>query len=77
MLDRQQGFLPGRSILRNLIESEQVMQLLTLTAPDAAAVALDFSAAFPSLSQEYAMRVLREWGIPAPQLRAFEALYSQ
>ena len=72
---RQQGFLRGRSILRNLIEVENAMLLRSAEDADSAAIFLDFSAAFPSISQEFVMRVLTEYGIPQEELNVVRALY--
>ena len=57
--ERQQGFLKGRSILRNLVDVENAMMLRSLQDPDSAEVFLDFAAAFLSVSQEFIMECLQ------------------
>jgi len=74
---RQQGFLKGRSILKNLLEVDDAMAFGTLNEEAAAAVFLDFSAAFPSISQEYVQACLRHLGIPDSALNSFSNLYSR
>ena len=73
--DRQQGFLVQRSILRNLLDMEKAMILCSCKDVDGAALFLDFSAAFPSVDQEYIMRTLEEFGIPQTELNFVKALY--
>ena len=72
---RQQGFLQGRSILRNLLEVENAMLMRAAGDEDSAAIFLDFAAAFPSISQEYILRVLKEYGLPEEEINILRALY--
>ena len=48
--DDQQGFLQGRSMIRNLVELDYFSMLSSLTSENGAAVLFDFRAAFPSAS---------------------------
>ena len=73
--EHQQGFLEGRSIIKDLVEVENAMILRSLDSADSAAVFLDFAAAFPSISQEYVMQVLQHIGMPTNALNAFRMLY--
>jgi len=73
--ERQQGFLKGRSLIKDLLEVESAMILRSVDDPDAAAVFLDFASAFPSISQEYIMESLARAGIPTEMINAFGALY--
>jgi hypothetical protein len=73
---RQQGFLRRRSILRNLLEVEDAMAMGALTENAAAAIFLDFAAAFPSISQEYVHTCLLHLGMPENARNAFLHLYS-
>ena len=66
---RQQGFLRGRSISRNLVEVDNAMLIRSLQDDNAAAVFLDFAAAFPSISQEYCQRVLEDLEAPEAEVR--------
>ena len=60
----QQGFLPGRSLLENVVSLDTQMRVACLTQPDPAAILFDFKAAFPSLSHGSLMMVLARCGIP-------------
>ena len=64
ILPRQQGFLPGRSILRNLIHFDTASIITSLTQPNGASVLLDFASAFPSISQEFLLATLKHIGLP-------------
>ena len=75
--ERQQGFLPARSILRNLLEIEGTMMHASVTREAGAAVFLDFSAAFPSISQKYVTRCLQHTGLPQTAINAFSMLYDE
>ena len=73
---RQQGFLQRRSIIRNLLEIENNMLVLSCTSEDSAAVFLDFAAAFPSIDQEFVIATLVEFGVPEPEINFIRAIYS-
>ena len=68
---RQQGFLKGRSILKNLVEVENEMLLSALHDQEGAAIFLDFAAAFPSISQELVRESLLKAGAPQGMINAF------
>ena len=46
----QRGFLPGRSMLAHLVDTDEYMRTAAYEAPAVGAVFFDFAAAFPSLS---------------------------
>ena len=75
--ERHQGFLRGRSILKDLLEVESAMMLRSLQDDSAAAVFLDFAAAFPSISQQYIHECLVHIGVPANAVNAFRSLYNE
>ena len=51
---RQQGFLKGRSIIKDLLDIDNNMLLRSLEKEGGgAAIFLDFAAAFPSMSQDF------------------------
>ena len=60
----QQGFLKGRSILKNLIDVDTESMSVSLKSQNGAMILFDFKAAFPSISQEYMLRVLSRIGVP-------------
>ena len=71
----QRGFLPGRSMLQNVVEVDGEMRHCCMDGTDPAAVFFDFAAAFPSLSHEYLHAVLEHLGIPASFRHLVKALY--
>ncbi len=74
---RQQGFIRGRSILKNVAEMDLGMVKAALGGENAAAIFLDFEAAFPSISQEFILASLRHMGLPESAVRSYAALYFQ
>jgi hypothetical protein len=72
---RQQGFLRGRAILRNIVDMDNAMLVKSLEEDDCVAVFLDFAAAFPSISQQFCITVLEEWGIPPEEICAMKTLF--
>ena len=64
----QQGFLAGRSTLKNAVGVGAAMRELECEAP--AAVFHAFQAAFPSLAHDFLTRTLRQLGLP-PSMRGF------
>ena len=74
---RQQGFIQGRSILTNLLELEMESMLTALEGNEGACVLLDFSAAFPSISQDFLHESLKHIGIPQHARNVLNTLYSQ
>ena len=75
--ERQQGFLRSLSTLKGLLEVESAMMLRSLQDDSAAAVFLDFAAAFPSISQQYIHECLVHIGVPANAVNAFRSLYNE
>ena len=71
----QRGFLPMRSMLANIIDVEEAAMRTSLTQNEGAIILFDFSAAFPSLSQEFLMRTLEFIGVPSAALNLVKALY--
>ena len=64
VLDRQQGFLPGRSILRNLLEMDIASMHTALMQDRGACLLLDFASALPSISQDFVFSTLKSIGVP-------------
>ena len=60
----QRGFLPGRSLIHNVVEVDTAMRMVSLTAEAPGALFFDFAAAFPSLAHDYLHAVLAHLGLP-------------
>jgi hypothetical protein len=71
----QRGFLHGRSMLDNIIDIDWEAMTISLKHEHGALLLFDFKAAFPSLSQDYMMKVLRHLGAPEAVLHMIGALY--
>ena len=71
----QRGFVPGRSMLQNVMDVDGGMMEVALECESGGALFVDFSAAFPSISHEYLKKVLRALSLPAHFLRYVEVLY--
>ena len=71
----QQGFLAGRSLLKNVVDVDAAMREVALGCDEPAAVFYDFQAAFPSLSHEFLLRMLGGLGLPLTVCRFVECLY--
>ena len=77
ILPRQQGFLPGRSILANLLDVDTSSIITSLQEEHGACLLMDFASAFPSISQEFMFTVLSSIGIPDRAMNTIRALYSE
>ena len=73
----QRGFLPGRSLLSNVLDVEEAMIHTAAGQPNGAALFMDFKAAFASISHCYLMAVAATLGLPRQVLRFRDVLYSQ
>jgi len=71
----QRGFLPGRSMLQNVLEMEHHMQLGSLRDPRAMAIFFDFQAAFPSVCHGFLLDVLEALRLPVETLTFIRNLY--
>jgi hypothetical protein len=71
----QQGFLPGRSILANLISIDAAAMQTAMEHPGGATVLFDFRAAFPSISPDFLFEALRQMGLPSCALNLVASLY--
>jgi hypothetical protein len=60
----QRGFLPGRSMLHNVLELDGEMRSASLQAERPAAVFFDFAAAFPSLAHDFLQDVMEHLQLP-------------
>eukprot|EP00959_Pyramimonas_sp_CCMP1952_P368343 7715802-Pyramimonas_sp.AAC.1 len=49
----QRGFLPGRSLLANVVDIDHAVMQCALCEESGVAVFLDFNAAFPSVSHQF------------------------
>ena len=73
----QRGFLPGRSLLANVIDLEEVAMHASLSQCEAGIVLFDFAAAFPSVAHKFLRRVLQFIGLPSSALSIFDTLCYQ
>ena len=69
----QRGFLPGRSILANVVDVEEAATEFAMTEDDPSIFLFDFSAAFPSIHQTFLLAALEHIGLPP--LAVVRALY--
>ena len=76
IVDCQRGFLPGRSLLENVLDVEQDMVRRAAASPSAGAFFFDFEAAFPSLSQAAIHAFVQSLGWPDWLRRFLECLYT-
>jgi hypothetical protein len=60
----QRGFLPGRSLLSNVLDVDMDMRLASAGVESLGAVFFDLAAAFPSIANEFMAAVLERVGIP-------------
>ena len=72
---QQQGFLCGRSLLRNVVEVDAEMRVVTMECQEPAAVFFDFQAAFPSVGHTFLRAALSAAGVPASVRRLVDCLY--
>ena len=71
----QRGFLPGRSLLANVVDVETAAITAALTDKEPAILLFDIAAAFPSLSQRFMQAVLAHIGLPRAALQVVASLY--
>ena len=71
----QRGFIQGRLMLENILDTETWCVQQSVTTRTAALLLFDFSAAFPSLGHKYLWMILEACGIPNQIIRAIQALY--
>lgn len=71
----QHGFLPCRSMLSNVVDLELAAMHATLEHENPAIMLFDFSAAFPSISQEFLFRTLENLGLPRAAVQLVKSLY--
>ena len=71
----QKGFLPGRSMLENVVDVEEAMLESSLRDLPHMAWFFDFKAAFPSIAHTYLKKVLAKLGCPHWLLCFVDCLY--
>ena len=72
----QRGFLPGRSMLQNVVEVDGDMRAVSLQTESDGAVFFDFAAAFPSLAHDYLLDVMNSLQLPRPLCNFVANLYA-
>ena len=73
--EAQQGFLPGRSLIKNVLDIDEAMRNFALAEGRPAAIFYDFKAAFPSISQSFLLNTLKHLGIPEHVICFIKSLY--
>jgi hypothetical protein len=73
--ENQRGFLPGRSMLQNVVDIEHAAMLTALAREDGAMILFDFTAAFPSISRQFLRQAAARAGLPANALQVVESFY--
>ena len=71
----QQGFVPGRQLLRNVVDVDHAAQKVSIKHQRGAIVLLDLRAAFPSVAHDYMWDVLKAIGVPQAMLQALQLFY--
>ena len=71
----QRGFLPGRSMMANVLDLETHGMCMAATKRRSLMVLVDFKAAFPSVSHNFMLTCLKGLGVPRSAIRVLEALY--
>jgi hypothetical protein len=71
----QRGFLPNRRLIDNVVEIDFECRQAYVRGKRGALVLVDFSAAFPSLSQDFMFKVLEKQNVPEQYIRAIQQLY--
>ena len=71
----QSGFMPGRSILGNLLNVDVAMKRTAMTSSSGGACFFDFAAAFPSLNHQFLWKALSSAGFPASIVACIQSLY--
>ncbi len=72
----QRGFLPGRSMLLNVVDVDTQMRLASFRSEEAATFFFDFATASTSISHDFARRILGHLDIPAPIKAFVKVLYA-
>ena len=73
----QRGFLPGRSMLANVVELEHAAMMTAMREAQGMIVLVDFKAAFPSVSHRFMRLCLDGLGMPSEALRVLDAFYAR
>ena len=71
----QRGFLPGRSLLCNVLDVDRDMRLASAGSRSPGAVFFEFAAAFPSIAHDVMAAVLEHIGLPQKVRHLVSALY--
>jgi endonuclease/exonuclease/phosphatase family metal-dependent hydrolase len=76
VLDRQRGFMRGRSITDNILETESMaIRFVKFYAGNSGIILFDFAAAFPSIAHDWIFRVLRAMALPPFLIDLIQRLY--
>jgi endonuclease/exonuclease/phosphatase family metal-dependent hydrolase len=73
--EAQRGFIPGRQMLRNILEIDFQAQKISIKYKKGAIILFDFKAAFPSMNHGFMWETLAAWGLPAEYINALRLFY--
>ena len=73
--EAQQGFIPGRSMISNILQVDKEAKSLALAGKKGAIILFDFAAAFPSVDQGFLLKVLESVGCSGIYLNAIKKFY--
>eukprot|EP00974_Lingulodinium_polyedra_P094939 9201080-Lingulodinium_polyedra.AAC.1 len=73
----QNGFVPGRAMLQNVLDGEAAAYAASLTETNPCALLFDYKAAFPSVSRDWIHIIIKEINFPEYVRKAIEALYAK
>ena len=62
--EHQRGFLPGRSMIQNIIDIDRPAHVYACTEDDPALILFDFTPAFPSIHRDFTQEALEAFGVP-------------
>ncbi len=71
----QRGFLPGRSMMANVLDLETHGMCMAATRQRSMMILVDYKAAFPSLSHSFMMKCLSGMGVPQSAIRVLAPLH--
>jgi hypothetical protein len=78
ILDRQRGFVRGRAITDNILETESLaIRFTKFYAENSGIVLFDFAAAFPSIAHAWIFMVLKTMQLPEHVIATIRRLYAE
>ena len=72
----QRGFLPGRQMLRNILDVDFAAQKISVKTTKGAILLFDFKSAFPSMCHDFIWDALLGIGLPQQYIKALKMFYA-